>query len=274
MKMVDGQYTKRLAKLIPIDNIKAYCYIYSLMIQIRISEKLTDKIFSKIEKVHRNILGLIRDLKRSGWISETNYNTIKDVINIDEKKKIRAYVNEFLSKKRDRPFEFLIYALIYDIRHYNRNNPHYQEVIDFLDEQEIKKPVPTYETLAQMYNRSREEEVRLSLDFYLMLLEGTELRLPVDGVHEGFLIDQIRIWRKINEQRRSSEEIELPKRPMLTACNLDVANFMEWLQTEKGIDIPSECLFEWCSKRPQQARESIEVMEEIMEELSIKKKEK
>jgi hypothetical protein len=213
----DGAATRKLAEIVPLENIKICLYIYKKMSETDIPD---NKMFSPLKEI-LSIRKKLEKLNKDRWIESGAINPIMENIwktlsvNKDQIIKWMAAVGQskaIMGPSHDKAFDFLIYALIFDAKNYlaatKQNMPLirlYDIVCDFLQEQDIlpvdgkRARLKVYDrsTLATRYGRIKENHIRRTYLIYLAYSPDI-CSLPSDiaGIYEGYVTSLIGYTRQ------------------------------------------------------------------------------
>jgi hypothetical protein len=167
-KLEKGLATKELSQLIPIENIVAYLLIYYEMKETEIKKYADITPEAEIETIRKSLESLVK----KGYLSKELLKRfigelIKAMMKTDVA--VESFVSHDLKKEgfpEDRALNFLIYALIYDCKHYT-NKQNYEVVAEFLQEQKIAKL--EYYDLGKRYRRLNKDTIKEYLKNYLIV---------------------------------------------------------------------------------------------------------
>jgi hypothetical protein len=168
---------KSITDFIPIEDINLYLDVYHrikdiITVDILISEEIliiTNALFDLADKgklTEDDVISIIEIIelqmqKRAGFIDDK----IKFIL----KNSMRFRFNENGELKRagryrDNALNFLIYALVRDLKHYTKK-PHYGLVLSFLDEKGILNGNETEQEIRKRYKRLKVSEIEKDLEF-------------------------------------------------------------------------------------------------------------
>ncbi len=181
----EGPATETLVSLIPEDgldresfkaNMRAYLHIYNQCLEAQaILSASPAPPYSEIERMRR----MAEDQKRRGLLSSDEADEwpleIARKMSVG-KNHVLWNVKHMLSKVRKPvriPLDFLVFALVSDVKEATEL-PHYEEVSDFLTEQEVMKPGRAVESrgdrIKHRYARAALPEITAVLGYYSNVL--------------------------------------------------------------------------------------------------------
>jgi hypothetical protein len=176
-----------LAKFIPLENIHLYLKLYRALQSTRF-RGLQEFPAKEISEIDKNLLRLYK----SGWIDMENLTIMMDSLLVSIYwSKDGENINETIAaskiKKVGSPsnyaFNFLIYAIIFDLKYFTRK-PHYGKAIDFLQECEIINSTSanfTDEELRKRFKRLKLIEIVKSL-VYASRIAGNENNIQLGKI--------------------------------------------------------------------------------------------
>ena len=187
-----GTATRKLFDLIPIENIRAYIGIYREMKKTEIKKYTDITPEGEITKIRKSLERLVA---RGYLTKDSSRHFLGELIKTMAKSDIamESFISRDMNKEgfpEDRALNFLIYALIYDCKHYTKKY-NYELVGDFLDEQGI---ADLYcEDIGKRYRRLNKDTIKKHLINYLIVSDGLQDAIKDIGtskeerLQEGFL---------------------------------------------------------------------------------------
>jgi hypothetical protein len=268
-----GRNTKRLSKLMPMENIQAYFHVYGVMTEVDSSRKKPASPYDRLHEIERSI----DVLKGNGWYSNAKAESIKHSLHQFDPDTLSCFVSNMhlTGGAHDKAFDFLVYALLHDLEEYT-GKPNYQAVQAFLREQALPEPGESALTVRYHRLKSKEHEAVMALEQYMALLDNPQDMLPdsIDGICSGFLLRIYGFWkqqrfdRELADLEEKRSNIPLPDDPVRVACNIDLYFYTEWLKS-KGLTIPDEYLTEYMNQKPETVNDAIETMKHIIEARAV-----
>ncbi len=204
-KLNMGEATKMLSNLIPLENIKIYFDYYQAIGNMR-SEIEGYPNFPQNSGL-KSVFNGLQELSDDGWIHPVHAErimqlTIKECF---KKGKGRRHKNWAMAAARDQlmsstraaddALNFLLCAVVYDLKHYKNQDPPWRLVVRFLAEQEaIDTKDPKKIPLRSFKNRYRNNigTIAHKVVLYAGLLAMMKVNFEsVDHFQEGFLLKVI-----------------------------------------------------------------------------------
>ncbi|MCX5804385.1 MAG: hypothetical protein NTU69_12805 [Proteobacteria bacterium] len=224
MKMEKGcieeyKATKELCQLIPVENIAYYCWIYHGIKEMELYSREDDGPQYKLSRITKEL----QKLKRQEWVNDNNFKDIllKLFSSMSIDKLLKLSFSEMLkkgrpvphnkkrrSRKKDWALNFLVYALIFDLKSYTKK-PHYDLVFNFLKNLGIipdDQDRVTSDHLRKRFQRLKINDIFLILDANSVLNNKTPVSPPgIDGFYAGFLYEYLQKG-KLQINKRLQEE--------------------------------------------------------------------
>lgn len=195
--IINSEETSELSKLIPLTNIKAYLNIYCLIESIDLHN---------IENIHPfigDIEDRIYELANEGWIEKEDSIEIVDMIydRLQGKKKwsvslssqkhmilnvSKHKVKHSGSYKKNNALDFLIYAIVYDLKHFTKK-PHYYLVADFIGTITLDNSY-SEDNIRVCFNRLYFPDIVKNLSCYNEILNDRITKIQ-NGISQGFFLE-------------------------------------------------------------------------------------
>lgn len=158
---------EKLEDLIPTINTKIYLDFYKRLTKIKIPSAQDNVMLEAFEKAGsiRKILEKLRQINCSNKndIEEIYSHIIRAIVKKQGKEKTLSTIVGIMTRKRgsfkpDYALQFLIYALVYDLKLYT-GTPHYEVIATFLSKH-LTENIFTYDDVRKRYKEIKPNDIK------------------------------------------------------------------------------------------------------------------